>query len=757
MFFETIILVTGIVQGVGFRPFCARLALDLGLSGSVRNTSDGVELTLQGKRASINSYIAKLQTENPDASAITSVVTVSDRTISKPDSEEFTIRKSVRMDRQRVLIPPDIATCSECLAEMNDPNNRRYRYPFINCTNCGPRYSIIKDLPYDRPKTTMGIFRMCEQCHNEYTAPENRRYHAQPNACFDCGPRLWLSSTRGDVLASDNNAIETCCKLIEEGNIAAIKGLGGFHLACNPQHDAPVKLLRERKGRNRKPFALMVRDMEIARTLVDISANAQRILTSSKRPIVLCKKNSNTCSISGEVAPGQDTLGIMLPYTPLHHLIMQHFPFLIMTSANLSDSPIVADNTEALEKLKDLADIFLMHNRDIHMPIDDSVVSVLEDKHIIIRRSRGFVPAPLGLPQNSPVILAAGAEMKSTFSLTQEKMLFPGQYLGDLKELPTIEYYRKALKHFLRLYNLNPRYLAHDLHPQYLSTGIAREMAPEIIDSIGVQHHHAHMAACLLENRHTDKAIGVIFDGTGYGTDGTIWGGEFLVGDTHSFERAGSLLPSTLPGGERSILEPWRYALSLLFHTWGKEKASDIATRLWPQFRKKIPMINRTIENSPVTTSAGRLFDGISAILGICNIASYDGQAASELESLHVLSGRKMPFDVAFKGGKYVLDWRPGLEWLISEIGNTSTAELSGAFHSGLAHSIGILCTRLSADTGIRTIALSGGVWQNRTLLALTCSVLEDLDFTVLTHKLVSPNDECVSVGQAAIAARHWS
>ncbi len=754
MFNETILLVTGIVQGVGFRPFCARLASALELSGSVRNTSDGVEIVLRGPGSAINNYIARLQAENPDASTISSIVTISSCQIENTYIRSFQIEKSVRMERQRVLIPPDIATCSDCLVEMLDKNNRRYGYPFINCTNCGPRYSIIKDLPYDRPKTTMSNFDMCTECQAEYTDPGDRRYHAQPNACFQCGPRLWLCNNRGELISRDNDSINICCRMVESGNIAAIKGLGGFHLACNPLDDEAVIKLRERKGRQKKPFALMVKDIENAERIIHLSDNAKKILLSSKRPIVLCNRKKDT-PLSEEVAPGQNCLGIMLPYTPLHHLIMSHFGYLIMTSANVSDSPIIADNREALRKLGGIADIFLMHDRDIHMPIDDSVIASMKKRHIIIRRSRGFVPAPLGIPVNSPVILGAGAEMKATFSLTQDKMLFPGQYLGDLKELPTINYYKRALKHFLKLYNLHPQYLAHDMHPQYISTSLAREIAEEIVDSLGVQHHHAHLAACLTENRHNERVIGVIFDGTGYGSDGTIWGGEFLVGDTMTFKRAGYLLPSTLPGGERSILEPWRYGLSLLYNSFGADKTTDLAEELWPDYTEKIAGVMKTLKTSPVTTSAGRLFDGVSSILNICTRASYDGQPASEMESRAEGKGI-MPFEIMESEGKYILDWRTAIIWIIRNINSLSAGDISGCFHYGLADAIGKICKRISRDTGINTVALSGGVWQNRILLENTCMVMERLGFNVLTHKILSPNDECISVGQAVIASSKW-
>ena len=475
MFSEIKVLVTGIVQGVGFRPFCARLAKELSLAGSVRNTSYGVEILLQGEKDAINHYLARLQKENPDASAISSVEILYEKVSERPSSRNFIISRSEKHERQRVLIPPDIATCDECLREMFDPLNRRYGYPFINCTNCGPRYSIIQDLPYDRPKTTMAGFHMCPDCSEEYECISNRRYHAQPNACHVCGPSLWLTDNTGrKILQKDRDPLGRFIQQVRKGNIGAVKGLGGFHLTCDAFNDIPVLKLRKRKKRPKKPFALMVRDIETARELAHVNSEAERTLLSSKRPIVLCYKRKDK-GLSEYIAPGQDTLGIMLPYTPLHHLLMQDLSALVMTSANISDSPIIADNEEAIAKLSGLADYFLMHDRDIHMPIDDSVIASTGNIHIIYRRSRGFVPVPLSLPYDAPVILAAGGEMKSTFSITQERTLFPSQYLGDLKQVTTSTYYKKALQHFLKLYNLEPEYVVHDTHPQYISTGLALE------------------------------------------------------------------------------------------------------------------------------------------------------------------------------------------------------------------------------------------------------------------------------------------
>jgi hydrogenase maturation protein HypF len=756
MAYEITFLVCGIVQGVGFRPFCAKLAQQMGLGGTVRNTSDGVEIILRGKREDVDKYILRLKKEKPDVSTITSIEFTREKYIDQNFSSEFSIVKSRRMYRQRVLIPPDIATCQECLDEMDDPANRRYGYPFINCTNCGPRYTIIKNLPYDRPETTMEKFEMCPDCYREYNSEKDRRYHAQPNACFVCGPSLWVTDSDGNIVEKNRKALDASIDSLRSGKILAIKGLGGFHLACDPFNGQAIEKLRRRKKRKGKPFALMVKDLSVAEDLCIIREEEKELLRSSKRPIVICYRTKN-CRTHEGVAPGQDTLGIMLPYTPLHHLIMKEFDALVMTSANISDSPIIADNSEALMQLGSVADLFLMHNRDIHMPIDDSVISNAGKVSILIRRSRGFVPSPLGIPVNAPVVLGAGGEMKSTFSLTQEKILFPGQYLGDLKQLPTVNYYRKALRHFMKLYNLQPEYLVCDMHPQYISTSIAAEETGIQGSSIlQVQHHHAHFASCLAENEHWDEAIGLILDGTGYGTDGTIWGGEFLTGDIKVFSRAGHFLSSVLPGGEKAVLEPWRYALSLLNSTFDKVETFSVAEKIWPDKKHLIPIILQTIDEAPVTTSAGRLFDGVSAILGISPVISYDGEAAINLEA-QSKGSMKAPFGFFKEKGKWILDWRDTVHWIVQNRDRLSNQQIASAFHFGLSEALSNIAEAIAADTGIRHVVLSGGVWQNRRLLNLTRVLLKRKGLIPLVHKYLSPNDECVSAGQAVIGAFKWS
>ena len=750
------VLVSGIVQGVGFRPFCARTALEMGVTGAVRNTSEGVVLEIEGDAALLDAYLFRLETEQPDAAHITSIEIIeNDESRSVPAFGAFSIERSIRREEQKVLIPPDIATCDDCLKELEDPENRRYHYPFINCTNCGPRYTIIKDLPYDRPLTTMSSFPLCERCREEYEDPDNRRFHAQPNACSDCGPRLELTDNRGMMLATGDDAIAGLVNGLLLENIAAIKGLGGFHLACDTRSDAAVETLRKRKHRPHKPLALMVRDMEAADSTVVLSPTARRLLSSARRPIVLCPVRKEN-GLSHLLAPGQTTLGIMLPYTPLHHLLMKHFRALVMTSANLSDAPIICENDIALRELSSIADIFLMHNRDIHMPIDDSVVMPYGKSALLIRRARGFVPSPVALPFRAPVIAGAGGEMKATFAVSQGNLVFPGQFLGDLKQLETVAFYKRAMAHLLLLYNLHPKYLAYDMHPQYLSTQAAKEVLGDAAeDTLAVQHHFAHMAACMIDNGHHGDTIGVIFDGTGYGEDGSLWGGEFLAGDLEGYRRVASLYQTSLPGGEKAILEPWRFALSLLKEAFDAETAIALGSTLWPEYSQNARAIVNTMRSAQRTTSCGRLFDGVSAILGIRHVVSYDGQAAMELEA--AAKGRlAAPFALSRQEGFWILDWRPAIRWIAEGMQNIERSALSEAFHRGLSRSVAELCEILSRQTGIRHIALSGGVWQNKRLLSITERLLRRRGLIPLVHHSLSPNDECVSVGQVAIGAAKW-
>ena len=756
MLFHRKILVSGIVQGVGFRPFCARLAEKLGLAGSVRNTSGGVEVELTGEPEVLDRYLHALSTENPPASVITSAVVLEDRRAEDSGETAFRILESKKEEELSVLIPPDLAVCDDCVSEMRDPSDRRYRYPFINCTNCGPRYTIIRDLPYDRPKTAMAPFAMCPSCSREYHDSFDRRFHAQPNACFDCGPSVWLADGGGTVLCRGDEAVRKCSAFLEEGRIVAVKGIGGFHIACTPFSDETVTLLRQRKGRKDKPFAVMASSMEEAERIAYIPGSARDLLLSPRKPIVLCCRRTKY-PLSELVAPGQKTVGLLLPYSPLHLLILEEKKALIMTSANFSDEPIVSSNEKALSALAGIADFFLLHDREIYMAIDDSVAAPLGRSYFLLRRARGYTPAPMAIQEDTPVILGAGAEMKSTFCVSKGNLVFPGQYLGDMKQRETAAYFGRAMKHFMTLYGLSPEYLVHDLHPQFLSTAAALMNLPSFEgERLAVQHHHAHLAACLLENGVRSPAIGAIFDGTGYGPDGTVWGGEFLVGDCSKFSRKGHFHSSRLPGGDAAVMEPWRYGLSLLAETMGPETALPLGEKLWPARKAVIRQVLSVLRISPLTTSCGRFFDGVSALLGLAEKITFDGQAAMALEGIAEGGRISAPFTVENREGHLILDWRPAVRWLMENRGTMRKELIAGAMHTGLAHGVAEVCCRLAEDTGIRDVALSGGVWQNRRLTATVKKLLVKRGLNPLLHRLVPPNDECVSVGQVAIGAEKW-
>jgi len=744
--------VTGVVQGIGFRPFCVRLAKEIGLLGTVSNTSAGVRIEIVGTREKLDEYECRLYTEAPPLANIQNISRLDEDLKVESLPEDFVILPSIAEEKNTVLIPPDIATCEDCLREMKDRTDRRYRYPFINCTNCGPRFSIIRELPYDRPKTTMSEFKMCEFCGQEYSDPQNRRFHAQPVACPECGPHLLLVEGKsGKPLGNENQALDLAVSFLKEGFILGIKGLGGFHIACLPE-TGPLALLRERKKRPHKPFAVMARNTETARALVHLSPEAEQMMCSPRSPIVICPKRKS-CTLSRLVSPGQDTVGVMLPYTPLHHLLMEHIPLLVMTSANFSESPILATNKEALDDLAEIVDYFLLHDREIQNRIDDSVVTFAGKRPILLRRARGFVPHPILSSKSLPPILASGPEMKSTFALSLGKSVIVSQYLGDLKRLETALYYEKTLKHFLDLFKFQPKLLVKDMHPQYISGFIADKVLASAVESLKVQHHHAHMASCLLEKGIEGPAIGLILDGTGYGLDGTIWGGEILFGDRRSFERAGHLLQAHLPGGEKAIEEPWRYALSLFLETFGKKEGMEKAFSLWPQHAEKIRPVAESVTGAPVTSSCGRLFDAFSAIAGIRDKVTYDGQGAMELESSAGGGKGKTPFEVISKGGVYQVDWRPAIRWTVQNLTKLGISRVSAAFHLGLAESLAIACQKVSFDTGVTKVVLSGGVWQNRRLLSLSIAELRKKNLIPFWHTSLSPNDEAVSVGQIAVGA----
>jgi len=742
----------GVVQGVGFRPFVYSLARRYLLSGFVLNGPKGVLIEVEGDERSLEDFAEKLLSEAPP---LASIEKLSLRKLPTLGYESFSIRESVSAEERFTLISPDIATCQDCLAEIFDPGDRRYRYPFTNCTNCGPRFTIIKDIPYDRPKTTMGPFEMCPDCLREYGDPSDRRFHAQPNACPRCGPKLSLLDRNGLKLDVDDE-VEAVRDLLVKGYIVAIKGLGGYHLACDALNELAVSNLRNRKYRQDKPFALMAPSLEVVERFCYVSEGERRLLCSPRRPIVLLRRRPER-SVAPDVAPRQNYLGFMLPYTPLHHLVLEGFDNpLVMTSGNISDEPIAYKDGEALRKLSTIADFFLTHNREIYIRCDDSVTRVAVGREMIIRRSRGYVPQPirLGRPFRRKV-LACGAHLKNTFCLTRGNYAFLSHHIGDLENFETLRSFEEGIEHFKGLFQIEPELVAYDLHPDYLATSYALSL--EDIPKIGVQHHHAHIASCLAENGVSERAIGVSFDGTGYGTDGRIWGGEFLMADLSGFERAGHLRYMPMPGGDMAVREPWRMAASYLYSMYGED-----LWKLGIDFVRELDagrweVLAGAMDGGmefPLTSSVGRLFDAVSALLGIRGEINYEAQAAIELEMAADGScdesygggfiSDDVPFEVDSEGifGRVVEDVSKGVPVPV----------ISAKFHNTLAEVIAAACEILRGAYGVDIVALSGGVFQNILLLERTVELLSGRGFRVCTHSKVPPNDGGISLGQAVVA-----
>jgi hydrogenase maturation protein HypF len=789
--------ITGVVQGVGFRPFVYGLATRYDLRGWVCNTSAGVDIEVDGPGDTLDRFVTALTAEAPPLAHID---TVSVSEIASNGFTSFEIRHSASNPNDFLAISPDITLCNDCKRELLDPNDRRYLYPFINCTNCGPRFTIITDIPYDRPLTTMAYFVMCEDCAREYADPLNRRFHAQPVACPKCGPEVWLA-VGGRRLAAGTEAIREVQRMLTEGKIIAIKGLGGFHLACDATNDEAVAELRRRKGRIDKPFALMAPSVEVIEQFCEVTPEARALLESKEHPIVLLKKRASLrggrrptkqsravdeeiashkalamTSISDHVAPGQATIGFMLPYTPLHELLFTgdqqphrgatqptaNSQPLVMTSGNFSEEPIATDNDDALTRLAPLADAFLLHNRDIHIRCDDSVVRVLEGKELPIRRSRGYAPYPVKLPFNVPTILAAGAELKNTFCVTRDNYAFLSHHIGDLENFETLKSFEDGIAHFERLFRIKPEFIAYDLHPNYLATRYALERAEhDDLKAIGVQHHHAHIAACLAENNwNGDRPIiGVAFDGTGYGSDGAIWGGEFLIADYWGFERAAHLDYMPLPGGDAATRHPYRIALSYL-HQAGVQWDADLAPVKAANSIEEAA-IRRQIEsslNTFPTSSVGRLFDAVASICDVRQSVNYEGQAAIEFEVL--AEGDEVghySFEVIADSvlrHTYCVKIDGVIHAVVADVrSGVPTPLISARFHNGLAQLVLEMCERIRRERGLNEVALSGGVWQNVTLLRKTLDRLRGAGFIVYTHHLVPPNDGGLALGQAVIAA----
>jgi hydrogenase maturation protein HypF len=765
--------ITGIVQGVGFRPFVYGLADRLALKGWVRNTSAGVDIEVDGIQEELESFISCLKEEAPPLSRIDSFQA---DWIPVNGFTTFEIIHSEGRAGDFIPISPDVSICPDCLQELFDPRDRRFRYPFINCTNCGPRFTIIKDIPYDRPKTTMGPFTMCPACQAEYDDPLDRRFHAQPVACPDCGPHVWLESPGGspEQVLHQGDAIQAARESLAQGKILAIKGLGGFHLACDATNIQAVRELRRRKLRVDKPFALMMPDLDAIEKHCFVSPEEREQLLSRQRPIVILEKTTET-TIAPEVAPGQATLGVMLPYTPLHYLLLEPEPgfpeSLVMTSGNLSEEPIATGNGEALQRLAGLADLFLMHNREIHIRCDDSVLRTLGTgaarKHsnnngtsYPLRRARGFAPNPIQVRWDMPALLATGPELKNTFCLTRGQYAFLSHHIGDLENYETLQAFEEGIRHYQRLFRVQPQAIAYDLHPDYLATRYAlKRSQEEALPAWGVQHHHAHLASCLADNQHPGKrpVIGVCLDGTGYGEDGAIWGGEFLLGDYRGYQRLYHLVYFLLPGGDQAILEPWRTALSLL-HRAGIPWDSYLHPVIFAEKNLKTAgdpflILKQQIDarvNAPRTSSMGRLFDAAAALIGVRQQVNYEAQAAIELEALvDPAETGSYPFEI----NDQVIEPAPLFGALLDDLrAGVKPPVLAARFHNSIAALVHQVCLQIRVQEAINEVALSGGVWQNMTLLKKTIENLQEDSFEVYIHHQVPANDGGVALGQAAIA-----
>jgi hydrogenase maturation protein HypF len=744
--------VNGIVQGVGFRPFVYQLAARYRLKGEVANTSAGVSIHIEGPVANLLAFEKDLTANRPP---LAHIIDVQSHPHPVQHFTDFSITPSRGETAMATLISPDVAVCNDCLREMFEPSDRRYRYPFINCTNCGPRYTIIEGIPYDRPKTSMRVFRMCRQCQAEYDDPLNRRFHAQPNACPACGPQVSLwDGLRQQVRSAD--PIATATDLIRQGHILAVKGLGGYHLAVDALNAEAVARLRQRKLREEKPFAVMSPDLAAIRQYAIVAPAEEDLLASIQRPIVLLKK-VRPSPLAEAVAPRNLYVGAMLPYTPLHHLLLnQGFAALVMTSGNLSEEPIAIENEEAIQRLTGIADFFLIHDREIYLRSDDSVVRRTGAETRLMRRSRGYVPVPIFLNAALPPVLACGAELKNTVCIAKGKQAFLSQHIGDLENLATYEFFQKTIAHMQRILDVRPEIIACDLHPDYLSTRWADEQKD--IPLVRVQHHHAHIASCLAEHQLDGPAIGISCDGSGYGPDGTVWGGEVLVADARGFDRAAHLACVPMPGSAAAIREPWRMAVAYLRDAYGERLESLDLPFLREAGSESVRVILAMIAqriNSPLTSSLGRLFDSVAAMAGLRSRVTYEGQAAMELE-MAAQDENTSCYDYAWEGENPIrILPAPMVRGVVADIAKgRAVSTVSAKFHNTLIRLFADLCNRIRRERGLNRVVLSGGVFQNSRLLAGLIPALEARGFEVFSHRLVPTNDGGIALGQAVVAAK---
>ncbi|OEU69080.1 MAG: carbamoyltransferase HypF [Desulfovibrio sp. S3730MH75] len=792
-FSRRILTVTGQVQGVGFRPFIYKTALKFNLSGNVRNSPEGVLIEIQGSPQNHAAFDNALDNDLPRLAKIVSLKK-EDLDLLEGESE-FCILSSTAGEGHCVLISPDVATCPDCFDDMSDPNNRRYEYPFTNCTNCGPRYTITRSIPYDRPVTSMSCFPLCNSCSEEYTNPLDRRFHAQPNACAECGPEVWLTDNEGIKIHGDHNGLHKLAELLSEGKIAAVKGLGGFHLVCDASNPAAVKTLRERKNRPDKPLAVMVQDIAEASKIADLSPNDHELLEGLQRPIVLAPK-SKSYSLAPDIAPDTSFIGLMVPYTPLHQVLIKYFAklssspaALVMTSGNMSSVPICIGNREALKRLADIADIFLFHNRDILIRVDDSVTRSVPEfdetgadkldapsagtgfRTLFMRRARGYTPSPVFLEQDGPCVLGTGPELKNTLCITKGDQAFSSQHIGDMQTLETVDFWKEMRSHLQNILQVKPELIVHDLHPDYLSTELASEIRlAENIPTTPLQHHYAHIYAVLAENKHSGPALGLALDGTGLGEDRTIWGGECLLinNEKLTHKRLARFTHLRLPGGEAAVREPWRIA-------WGaaRDLGLDTDQLLLPENLKAgVNMLNQMLDkniNSPATSSCGRLFDAVSAMLGLCTTITYEGQAAIILEKIQdfeelgkyccpIQKSHVDPTDYHNEHGDHDEHNNEIIEICTGElfkqafndhVAGVSVGIISRKFHAGLIIGLADCAELIAKETGIMTVGLSGGVMQNLTLAVELPIELQKRGLKPLVHRFLPPNDGCISLGQA--------
>jgi hydrogenase maturation protein HypF len=752
--------IRGIVQGVGFRPTVYRLAKKHNIKGSVGNDTRGVVLDIEGLPGEIDSFLKELKKNPPP---LANIEKIESQKLALRNYKEFEIIESKEQEEKTTLVSPDIATCRDCRRELLDAKDRRYLYPFINCTNCGPRFTITKELPYDRKNTTMKKFEMCEKCRTEYENPEDRRFHAQPDACQDCGPHIKLTDVKGKEKKCD--PIEKTISLLKSGKIIAIKGLGGFHLACNAKDKKAIEVLRDKKKRPYKPFALMAKDVSVISRFVHLSDEEKKLLQSPRAPIVILKKRKE-CVLPENIAPNNNFLGFMLPYTPLHILLFrkpESIEVLVMTSGNKIDEPLAIDNSEAFEKLGNIADYFLIHDRDIWIQADDSIARAIDNKPFLLRRSRGYAPEPVRrLARSGKRIIGFGAHKHNTFSISRGDEIFISHYIGETDNPETIKAFERGIKHFIKFFDIPPDIAAVDLHPEYEATKFGKKWAKENNKPlIEVQHHHAHIASCLLDNGMDEKVIGVGWDGTGYGADGKIWGGEFLIADLKGYERKAHLQYIPLPGGDMAAREPWRMGAVYMYTTFGENFLNFDIDFVKKLDMKKWAVVENMIDkkvNSPETSSIGRLFDAVSSIMGIRDTVTYQGQAAIELEMMAGETEKEFyEFEIREEKGIYVINPLPVMESIVKDIKSRIAPDsISARFHLGLAEMIVRVSGLLRKETRINKVCLSGGVFQNMVLRKLTTERLEKNNFKVCNHKNIPPNDGGISAGQVAVAMKHF-